>query len=270
MKSLLWTVLLLTLLFYAFGVALTQLTSDYCRFTNMQSTGNVNASPVCKHEGLKKYWGSISESMLTLFMAVTGGVSWEHCLEPLRGSSGVAAVIFVVYLSFTILALLNVVTGVFCHSAIESAASDKDIAAMIQLQNHKEYVDTIRRMFTEIDDDDSKGISIKEFAAALRNEHLSAYLESIDISTADAWTLFKLIDADENGNVDIDEFVTGSLSLRGNAKAMQVAMMRVESGKHGRKIDKLFARANNLEDAVSGLVQRVDTFLHMLQAASAS
>jgi len=31
-----------------------------------------------------RHWSSISESMLTLFLAISGGLSWEEALNPLR------------------------------------------------------------------------------------------------------------------------------------------------------------------------------------------
>eukprot|EP00931_Biecheleriopsis_adriatica_P022198 TRINITY_DN14331_c0_g3_i1.p1 TRINITY_DN14331_c0_g3~~TRINITY_DN14331_c0_g3_i1.p1 ORF type:complete len:631 (+),score=101.36 TRINITY_DN14331_c0_g3_i1:29-1894(+) len=239
LKSLAWTMILLMLLFYAVGVALTQAAADHCRAEAIEKTGDGNAMPQCNSEAVNMYWGNLAESMLTLFMSVTGGVSWGICLSPLREISILSVFTFLAYIVFTVLALLNVVTGVFCHSAIESASADKDIAALIQLTNQKMYAATIRSMFYEIDDDRVDGITLDELESALRDENFCAYLESIEISTSDAWTLFKLMDSDKSGNLDLEEFVSGCMSLRGPASAMQVAKLNMENGTARRSMRDL-------------------------------
>ena len=50
---------------------------------------------------MRHFWNSIPESMLTLFMAITGGVDWEETLEPLRKISILAAGCMVVYVIIT-------------------------------------------------------------------------------------------------------------------------------------------------------------------------
>lgn len=49
-------------------------------------------------------------------------------------------------------------------------------------------------------------------------------MESLGISTDDVWTLFMLIDNDDSGMVDIEEFVSGCMQLRGPAKSLQVGV----------------------------------------------
>ena len=46
-------------------------------------------------------------------------------------------------------------------------------------------------------------------------------MESLGISTDDVWSLFLLLDADENGVIDLDEFVNGCMNLHGPAKSLQ-------------------------------------------------
>lgn len=48
-------------------------------------------------------------------------------------------------------------------------------------------------------------------------------MESLGISTDDVWSLFVLIDADDNGIVDLEEFVNGCMQLHGPAKSLQAA-----------------------------------------------
>ena len=46
--------------------------------------------------------------MLTLFMAITNGVSWDDAVHPLRSISGVAVAFVCIYVSIAVFAILNV------------------------------------------------------------------------------------------------------------------------------------------------------------------
>lgn len=58
-------------------------------------------------------------------------------------------------------------------------------------------------------------------------------MESLGISTDDVWSLFLLIDADDNGVIDLDEFVSGCMQLHGPAKSLQVTW-RIKEERLGR------------------------------------
>jgi len=119
MVSLFWTLALLIIIFYSFGVVLTQLVVEHCRFLGMDSgAGKVAPMSHCPGE-LRKYWANVPESMLTLFMAISQGLNWEDAMEPLREVSALAVVLVILYVVITVFAILNVVTGVFLNTAIE-------------------------------------------------------------------------------------------------------------------------------------------------------
>eukprot|EP00913_Durusdinium_trenchii_P024443 g22946.t1 len=61
--SLMWTLVLLSLLFYSFGVILTQIVSDHCRFEAIRITEDDNALPNCKDidELLHRYWNDVPD-----------------------------------------------------------------------------------------------------------------------------------------------------------------------------------------------------------------
>lgn len=99
--------------FYIFGVILAQLVSvavrnllglrtpqDHCKAL-------VANNGTCRADGLQ-YWAGLGESMLTLFMVVSGGVSWDDTMRPLRAISPLAVVCMVVYIVISIFTILNV------------------------------------------------------------------------------------------------------------------------------------------------------------------
>merc|ERR1711933_291595 len=68
-----------------------------------------------------------------------------------------------------------------------------------------------------------------EFETYMCNEKCQAYLETLGIDLSDAWSLFKMLDSDGGGTIDVEEFVSGCLNLKGSAKAVHIAKMEHDS-----------------------------------------
>jgi len=220
LKSLIWALLLLLMIFYGFGVAFTQARSDH--LANLEHGAAIDGK-------LDFYWGSVISSMLTLFMSISGGVSWQDAILPLHHLSAFWTMLFVIFISFVIFAVLNVVTGVFCNSAINEAERDKHLAAMQVMTRRDEFVHSITKLFEDIDSDHSGTITLAEFQKFLGHEWFLAYFSSLDIDTSDVLTLFRLLDTDGTGVIDVKEFVDGCLQLKGNAKAIHMARVMHDS-----------------------------------------
>ena len=67
---------------------------------------------------LGDYFGSLAETMLALFQAVTDGQEWREMLKPLMTEiSPWMAVPFCMYISFTVFALLTLGLNKYCIRA---------------------------------------------------------------------------------------------------------------------------------------------------------
>ncbi|CAK9076731.1 unnamed protein product [Durusdinium trenchii] len=249
--SLLWTLLLLLIVFYVFSCIFTQLVTDYCRFETIEKESDPNAVPVCPPL-LQEYWSSILNSMMTLFFSITGGVNWYDVYVPLRDVSQLAIGLMNLYIVIGFFTILNVVTGVFVNTAIESASADKDIATLKQMHKRVAQMESLRQIFYEIDESNANQVSIDELEEALSENKLGTFMESLGISTDDVWSLFVLIDADDNGIVDLEEFVNGCMQLHGPAKSLQVAKMSYEN-KLTRQAIKLLSENIKEVKAMIGL-----------------
>jgi len=230
MGSLFWTLMLLLILFYSFGVVVTQIVSDHCRWLASDETGMDIRSvvPSCPAY-VAKYWHSVPESMLTLFMAITNGVSWDDAVEPLRSISGLAVAFVCIYVAIAVFAVLNVVTGVFCNTAIESATIDKEVATLKQVHTKDQQVQALQAIFLQIDKAHTREVSFQDVQDAMTKGDLSNFMNAMGISTDDVWTLCMLLDADKSGSIDLDEFVSGCMQLHGPAKSLQLAKMSFEN-----------------------------------------
>jgi Ca2+-binding EF-hand superfamily protein len=188
---------------------------------------------------LDLFWGSLPKCMFTLFKAITGGLSWHDCVHPLSELPPVWIGLFLIYISLTTLAVLNVITGVFCHSAIEGSQNDRDFVTQKHLAMKQEYIKTIRDVFQDIDTDNSNQITLQEFEDHFDDAEARAFFDALEIETDMAYDVFELLDMDGGGYLDIDEFVMGCLKLRGNARSLEVTRLQIQTRRVERSVCQL-------------------------------
>jgi hypothetical protein len=223
--------LLLLIIIYVFSLVFTQAATDHLLenryYTTLSVGACVSSDPLAGEYlcVLDLYWGSLAKSTLTLFKGIAGGLSWDVAVQPFTRLNRIWEFIFIGYISFTYLAVLNVVTGVFCPSAIEGAQHDHDLMVQAQLANKEMHVKRIKELFQTLDSDASGVITFKELSKHIEDAEVKAFFDSMDLCIADAWTLFKLLDNDQTHEIDAEEFVDGVMRLRGVAKSIDMAKL---------------------------------------------
>merc|ERR1712107_377782 len=152
-------------------------------------------------------------------------------------------------------------TGVFCQSAIESAERDADMVIQSLIANKKWHIDQLKKLFKKIDNDESGVITIQEFESHFEDSEVQAFFESLELEPQDAWTLFKLLDLDETFDVDIEEFISGYMRLRGSAKSIDIAKMMYDSKYIRKKLTHVVAHVETHTEAISEIWK----VLHMVK-----
>jgi len=238
LRSLSWTIFLLFMLTFVFGVFLTQLVTDH-KVRNREREEEL--------EDLLYYFGSLDRSMLFLYETISEGNHWHEVVKPLMEQcSPWLALVFVIYMSFTLFALMNVVTGVFCESAIRTAEEDKKQVLMEQMHS----------LFLEADDDGSGTISQEEFESHLKDPQMLMYLKAIDVNPEEARHLFNLLDSDEAGEIEASALVNGCLRLQGSAKAIELAAFMQE---HKQEYIRFTDHADLVERSLAFICECIST-----------
>ncbi|CAE7204681.1 unnamed protein product, partial [Symbiodinium sp. KB8] len=221
LKALVWALLLLLLIVYVFAVIFTQAISDYR--VDQSAAGEV-LPDIVGNDGML-YFGSLIDSMLSLFMSIAGGVSWEVAIRPLSEVSWYWGLAFIFYVAFTYFAVLNVVTAVFCQSAIESAQKDHATVVQNMLDNKESHLQKLRTLFSKLGAEEAGGITFGMFEQKINSGPVREYFETLGLDVWDPWSFFKLLDSDGGGFVEIEEFFLGCLRFSGAAKAMDVGKL---------------------------------------------
>jgi len=152
--------------------------------------------------------------MLTLFWAISGGLSWSEATRPLSTYGFVwTGRTFVFYVASITFATLNVLTGVFVNSATTAASSEQE----------RKILQMLKKLFHMFDYDMDGNLTQGEFTELLKHKDVDVCLQSLDIRPSQANHLFALIDEDQSGVVEIDEFLKGFDRLQGTLKAIDFA-----------------------------------------------
>jgi len=240
LKPLVWALLLLLLIEYAFSVLFTDAALDYI-YENTMDEGA---------ELLDKYYGSVYKSTETLFRALLGGLDWSVPADALLPLGIFWVQLFHWYIAFCSFAVLNVMTGVFCHSAIMAAEHDHQKL----IENRKRFKTLLEDVFLKMDPKGHEVITITQFEKIFADEDMRAFFEAIEIDAVDAWTLFESLDADGDFVISKTEFVERCMQLHGAARSVDLYALKQQSHKLREQMDEIEAVSRKLTAAVQGVV----------------
>jgi len=190
---------------------------------------------------LVRYFHSMNMTVLTLGMCISGGINWGIIEEVFLEISTPYALVLVLYQALMILAMLNIVTGIFVHSAVGAAQNDRSLRVMTEIQHTSELVKNLHDLFDEIDKNVDSCITLEEFKGQMDKAEFRAFLSALGMNTTDALRLFSALDVDENCMVEIDEFVAGCLTLQKPNASVDMETIK-------RQNRRILEKLNNLAD----------------------
>mmetsp|Transcript_148729 Transcript_148729/g.262960 ORF Transcript_148729/g.262960 Transcript_148729/m.262960 type:complete len:627 (+) Transcript_148729:44-1924(+) len=248
-RSLVWTIVLILLAMFITSVYFTQMVTDH-KVSQMDKTTVEERARMMNLEDprLLEFYGTLDRTMLTLYQTISEGIHWDAAMEPLRvHCSAWMPVSFSLYVAFVTFAMLNVITGVFVESAIQTANEDKK----------KVLLDNMRSVFQDADMDNSGSITWDEFKSQLENPQLQSFLGAVDLDLREAENLFHLLDVHGRKEIDFDDFVSGAMKIHGFAKAIDLATFMHEFIRHEKRVEKgldlLYGQLKFLEHSSSPL-----------------
>jgi hypothetical protein len=180
-------------------------------------------------------------------------LDWDEVMGPLSDVSWLWGYLFSAYIAFCTFAVLNVMTGVFVQSAMESASRDHELLSQSMIIDRERHVEAITRLFRRIDTTSSGSITLLEFEANLSDDAVKAFLAELELQVTDAWSLFKLLDSEGHGCVEISDFVDGCLKLKGPAKSVDIACLLHENKKLKKKLADMEESEQRTEEMLADI-----------------
>jgi hypothetical protein len=207
-----------------------------------------------------RHFTSLVRLMFTLFMSISGGISWVEVVDPTIDVHPLIAPLFTMYIAFAVFCVLNIITGVFVEQSTRMAQEDDEHMMIEEIEFRKKWTKTIETLFASVDADKSGVISYPEFCEAMCDMRIETALRNcgVDLRKFSLKHVWELLDFDNSGTIEIHEFVTGVQELHGVAKSLDISRLRHELRKAHIKLNRLAATENTLKDQIVTSQEKID------------
>jgi hypothetical protein len=126
---------------------------------------------------------------------------------------------------------------------MQSSSFYRDLMVQEKMLAEATSIRHMKEIFRAIDTDDSGSISLEEMNMFLGDDELQlqSYFEALDLNASDTATLFRLLDRDGSGQVDIDEFCDGCMRLKGAARSFDINCISYEMKRNSERLLKFIS-----------------------------
>merc|ERR1712012_628979 len=129
---------------FLFATMFMQATEQYLE------SGNFNEALL---EDMLAYFNPLPKMILTLFMCISGGISWWEIGLLLEELGFGYLLMFLLFILIMFIVVLNIITGIFVNESIETASKDHDLIVQMEVLHTRQMLFELQRLFEEIDGD---------------------------------------------------------------------------------------------------------------------
>jgi len=231
LRSLLWALLMLFLIMYLFGLCFLQGVTGY-----LEESKSVD--PKVKL-AIEKYWDSVYDAVCTLLMSITRGIDWRLASEPLEEVGQIYHVLFLLYISFTMFAVLNIITGIFVEASFNTVAGDRANVASEAMKLAAAAGNKLHHLLAQWSTA-SDLLSEEDFLkACAEDDRLQQTIAEMEITTEELDEMFKDLASRNNihGMVKVKDLSTALMMLKGPAQAMDIVQLNFGCSKYEESIE---------------------------------
>merc|ERR1712232_240200 len=119
-----------------------------------------------------------------------------------------------------------------------------EAATMVELKSLFQEIDDARRSSSpdKLNASLLHFIDEETFYKLMSNDTVRAHFAILGIEVNHAQCLFQLLDQDQSGRISMDEFIAGCLRMRGDAKAVDMALLLFTTRRVLKKLDSMNKR----------------------------
>jgi len=244
MKALVWAMLIVFLTLYTCSIFVTKFigkeaSTELEKESSATSFEVASAASPSLAEEVEDWFGTVWKSLFTLIQLMTLE-DWGSVVRVTMNfmpSGYLWGLFFVVFVMFTNLVLLNLVTGVILENVLTISRKEEEKALQKEESHRVQTVLKIHHLFdTVLGDRQTDELSIEEFKQACQNPRVVKQLANLQIAVYEAEELFILMDTAKRGNINIDHFIEGCLRIRGAARAKHLLAVQYDVQKVWSKL----------------------------------
>eukprot|EP00931_Biecheleriopsis_adriatica_P055704 TRINITY_DN32997_c0_g1_i1.p1 TRINITY_DN32997_c0_g1~~TRINITY_DN32997_c0_g1_i1.p1 ORF type:complete len:628 (-),score=101.39 TRINITY_DN32997_c0_g1_i1:112-1995(-) len=235
--SLLWASVLFSTITYVFAILCLQGTTAYLREGLLVPEPTIpspapgleeiagafqidDLGPAGLQMQILLHFRSLSRTIMSLMMSVTGGLDWYQIAKPLMNIGGLYSGAFFFYVALILICVLNVLSAVFIEAAFE--IKDRDLLIQAEMARIDSFLRDMAELFGEADPHGNGSITRTELRTYMKNDRVAAYFSNQGLDMSDVGLMFDLLDRSGNGGVELPEFLVGTLRLKGSARCIEV------------------------------------------------
>jgi hypothetical protein len=221
-----WSIVMLTMILLMFSLFLVLRLTAFLEEEESSSMVPGPSGQIDVADAIEMHYNSIGNTMIVLFMVVTGGNDWSSYYYPLVPTGVVNWMLFLFFVAFSQIALLNIILGVFVDAAIKDMAADHEETAEANAEHQKEVTQTLRDMCYELDTDEDRKLSSAEWHRALRKPKIEDQLEMMNFRVSEVRELLDHMctEAQEDA-IDIEAFVDTVMRFKGSSSCYDIQLV---------------------------------------------
>jgi len=209
---------LLTLIFVAAGILLSQLLSGFITETEHDLQLRL---------WVYKHYGSGLRAVYTIFEVTLSGC-WPNYARPLiEDVNAWYALFFVVYVVIVVFAVIRIVGALFLTATIKAAGEDLAMTIMHKAKERHNYAQNLHRLlarcFRSDDNPDNDLLTLAEAEEKLRDPEFRLQLQALGLEDYELSGLVAILD--EGEGVTFDEFVQAAMRIKGMAKGIDTVLI---------------------------------------------
>eukprot|EP00746_Dinoflagellata_sp_MGD_P148118 gnl/MRDRNA2_/MRDRNA2_80377_c0_seq1.p1 gnl/MRDRNA2_/MRDRNA2_80377_c0~~gnl/MRDRNA2_/MRDRNA2_80377_c0_seq1.p1 ORF type:complete len:278 (-),score=51.33 gnl/MRDRNA2_/MRDRNA2_80377_c0_seq1:28-861(-) len=247
-RSLVWCCVILALVQFIFSVALVEALAADLQEAREQSGCDSSGCPDdTEPPVVLQQYGSVTQVMYGLFKAISSGQDWGELADTLGDIHWLLVILLCLYIAFASFTVLNIVTSIFVENASAFAQRDQEEMVLHDVQNRKKLIEDLKKIFESADNDGSMTLDFEEYCRLFDKPVMQAYFRKLDLDVKDrAEDMFDLMDFEGKGIITIDSFVMCITHLRGAAKSLDMAKLRLDIVRILERLSVLLETFNTL------------------------
>jgi len=254
-KTLGWAWLMLSFMIYVPAIFMTR------------SVGQAHAD----NPEMAEMFGTVPRSMWTLFL-VMSTEGWSRIAQATMLEEAWSVVFFVIFMGTMTYAVMHVVVAVIVQNTVEHASQRSKEEQSAKDSREKVAMNKIINVFMAADVDGDGSITKEEFINSLSNPVVITQLHEVNVDIRQAESLFEILDYDESGCLDANEFIEGVMTARGEAKSKEILTVQCDVWKAERRLlgmmgafeGHLRDATDDLADAAGMLREDMDEFFSII------
>jgi hypothetical protein len=207
-----------------------------------------------------KHFGDFITGLRTLYFSTTGGNDWSVYYETVAITGWTHGAMYLFFIGFFQIAVLNVVTSVFVESVMETAQPDaEDRLLELQTSNNKFAADFYLLCRGLVDADELGEITYAQFHSLLKNAKVRDMLAVRGVDIHETRHFFDMIAMQEDGmedghrTISLEMLAAVCMRSKGVATSVDLLTARYDSKKSLVKVIELQRRLLGLYKAHSPL-----------------